>query len=175
MKKKITAIALALLLAGCANLTPQQAAILTTATNIARIAASAAATYYGGAQAGAMASAGLDALGQVIQGYVGHPIPSEIVTASPGIRGVGPALITIISPDHAISQADADKVALAARIADTLKSVVVVPKPTAKRDNSQEHWYLDGSPKPKPQYAKGDVRRVSDSIWQQFIDYIFGA
>lgn len=115
------------LLFGCTTLTPNQQAIATTATNIARIAASAAATYYGGPAAGELASAGLDALGQVVQSYVGHPIPSDIVTASPGVAGVGPALVSIISPDHKVTQADADKIAQAAKIADAIKVAVVTP------------------------------------------------
>lgn len=127
MKKKYLAYISLALLCSCANLTPNQQAIATTATNIARIAVSAAATFYGGPAAGALASAGLDALGTVIQSYVGHPIPADIVTAAPGVNGVGPALVTIVAPDHKVTQADADKVTQAAAIAATLKNVVVVP------------------------------------------------
>ncbi len=125
--KRIALIS-AVVLFGCAPMTPNQVAIATTATNVARIAASAAATYYGGPAAGALASQGLDALGAVVQSYVGQTIPPAIVQAAPGISGVGPALVTIVSPDHKVTQADADKVARAAAIAATLKSAVVVPQ-----------------------------------------------
>lgn len=113
---------------GCAGtLTPQQAAIATTATNLARIAVSAAATYYGGPQAGALASAGLDGLASVLQAYMGQAIPSSIVQASPGVNGVGAALVSIIAPNHKVTQSDVDKVAQAAAIAAALKTAVVVP------------------------------------------------
>ncbi len=112
---------------GCANMTPQQTAIAATATNLATIAVQAAATYYGGPAAGALASAGLSGLGSVIQAYVGHPIPPGIVQASPGINGVGAALVPLIAPNHVVTQADANKVQQAAAIAAQLKSVVVVP------------------------------------------------
>lgn len=127
-KKNIITIVAFLLLVGCANMTPGQQAIATTATNLARIAVSAAATFYGGALGGQMASAGLDALGKVIQGYVGYTIPADIVTASPGINGVGPALVTLVAPNHKVTQADADKVTQAAAIAETLKVAIVTPK-----------------------------------------------
>ncbi len=126
--KKLIPIVALLLMAGCANMTPNQQAIATTATNLARIAVSAAATFYGGPLGGQLASSGLDALGKVIQSYVGYTIPPEIVTASPGVAGVGPALVTLVSPNHKVTQADADKVAQAAAIADQLKVAVVAPK-----------------------------------------------
>lgn len=118
----------ALLCTSCATMTPNQVAIATTATNIARIAASAAATLYGGPAAGALASKGLDALGAVIQSYVGYKIPADIIAASPGVAGVGPALVSIVAPDHKVTQADADKVAQAAKIADAIKVAIVTPQ-----------------------------------------------
>lgn len=127
MKNKIVSLVGALLLCSCANLTPNQAAIATTATNLARIAVQAAAQYYGGPVAGELASAGLDGLAAVVPGYVGHPIPSGVIQASPGVKGVGTALVAEIAPNHKVTQADADKVAQAARIAALLKAAVVVP------------------------------------------------
>lgn len=117
----------ALLFASCATLTPNQAAIATTATNLARIAVQAAATYYGGPAAGELASAGLNGLASVVQSYVGNKIPTGVVQASPGVNGVGTALVSVIAPDHKVTQADADKVAMAARIAALVKPAVVVP------------------------------------------------
>lgn len=108
-------------------MTPQQQAIAATATNLATIAVQAAATYYGGPAAGQLASSGLSALGSVIQSYVGNKIPANIVQASPGITGVGAALVTLVAPNHVVTQADADKVQLAASIAAQLKTAIVVP------------------------------------------------
>lgn len=123
----ILPIVIALLCMSCATLTPNQQAIATTATNLARIAVQAAATYYGGPAAGELAAAGLNGLASVVQSYVGHPIPPEVIQASPGVSGVGAALITEIAPNHKVSQADADKVAQAARIAALIKPAIVVP------------------------------------------------
>lgn len=127
--KKLLLIPL-IMLASCAGtLTPQQQAIATTATNLARVAASAAATYYGGPQAGELAAAGLDSLGAVLQAYVGNKIPADIVTGAPGVNGVGQAVVSLVAPNHVVSQADADKAFQAAQIASQLAKVVVVPSP----------------------------------------------
>lgn len=127
MKNKIVFISSLALLCSCANLTPNQVAIATTATNLARIAVQAAAQYYGGPAAGELASDGLNGLASVVQSYVGNKIPPGIVQASPGVNGVGTALVTVIAPDHKVTQADADKVAMAARIAALVKPAIVVP------------------------------------------------
>lgn len=126
--KTLKLILVAVLCTSCASMTlEQRTAIETTAMNLARVAVSAAATVYGGPAAGALAAAGLDGLATVIQGYVGNKIPPAVVTASPGVAAVGPALATLIAPNHVVTQADADKVAQAAAIAAQLKTVVVVP------------------------------------------------
>ena len=118
----------ALLCTSCATWTPQEAAIATTATNIATVAATAAATFYGGPMGGQLASAGLSALAQVMNGYIGSKLPKEMITASPGVSGVGQSLVGIIAPDHVITAADQAKVQQAAAIAAQLKNVVVIPK-----------------------------------------------
>ncbi len=117
----------ALILTSCATWTPQQAAITTTSINIARIAAQAAATYYGGPAGGQMAAAGLDALAVVVNGYIGSKIPPTVVASSPGVTGVGEALVTIISPTQDITPADAAKVAQAAKLAQAMKPAIIVP------------------------------------------------
>ena len=109
-------------LVGCANMTLEQKhAIATSAITFAQIAVSAAATFYGGPAAGQLARSGLDGLAAVVQDYVGSTIPPAVVAASPGIKGVGPAVAPLISPDHIITEADAIKVEQAAAIAPTLK------------------------------------------------------
>lgn len=117
-----------LFLFGCATpLSSTQQAILTTSGNLARIAVDVAATYYGGPAAGQLAQAGLDALGSVLQSYVGGTIPPEVVKASPGIKGVGAELVKVVSPNHVVSQADVKKVNEAAAIAVLIAPAVATP------------------------------------------------
>ena len=133
--KHITSIAAMVALAfsqmgGCATTggsPAQQAAIATTAANLVRVAAGAAASAYGGPVAGSLVSAGLDGLGAVLQAYVGNKIPANIATAAPGVAGVGPAIVSLINPNQKVSQADVAKVQQAAQIAQNLAKVVVVP------------------------------------------------
>ncbi len=127
MKKILTSI-ICLFFVACAAMTPQQQAIATTATNLARIAVEAAATFYGGPGAGIAAAKGLDAVAAVIQGYVGNTIPPAVIKASPGVEGVGRAIVPLIAPDHVVSQADVDKVARAAEIAKTISPAIVTPQ-----------------------------------------------
>lgn len=132
MKKLII---LTLCLVGCANMTPQQKALLSSAETIASVAATAAATVFGGPAAGALASAGLSALGSVLQSYVGLDIPADVIHNSPGITGVGAAVAQII-PKQNVSQKTVDTVNQAATIAAGLKAVnvlpLVAPSPTTK-------------------------------------------
>lgn len=124
--KHLTLVTIALVFVGCANLTPQQRALLGSAETIASVAATAAATVYGGPAAGQLASAGLSALGQVLQGYTGMEVPKAVVENSPGIAGVGAAVAAIIPPQP-VSQKTVDTVNRAAAIAATLKSANILP------------------------------------------------
>ncbi len=111
-------IAAVILISGCAYLqTPQGKAVLATSETIANIALSAAATTYGGPAAGQLASAGLDALGTVLQGYIDKPIPPAVVKASPGIAQVGKAVQPLIPSDKPITQGDVNTIFQAASIA----------------------------------------------------------
>jgi hypothetical protein len=113
--------ALAYLQPACSTLTAsQRGALLVGAESLANIAGTAAATYYGGPAAGQLASAGLSALGSVLQGYVGNTIPTSVVQASPGIANVGPAIAAVIAPNHKVSQSDVTTVNQAAKIASLL-------------------------------------------------------
>ncbi len=129
MKTRITSILTALIVMGCTNMTPQQKAIATNAETLASIAATAAATFYGGPVAGQLASAGLSALGQVLQGYVGTTVPKAVVENSPGIAGVGAAVAAQIPSKTPISQSTVNTVNRAAAIAAALKSADLVPIP----------------------------------------------
>jgi hypothetical protein len=121
----------AILLAGCSTLTaPTKAALLTSAENLAATSVKAVAQHYGGAVAGDLASAGLSALGSVLQGYVGAPVPPEIVKASPGVAGLGQKLVALVSSKWPVTQKVVDDVHRAAAIAAGLTS----PQPTLSND-----------------------------------------
>jgi hypothetical protein len=105
----------------CSTLTSsQRGALLVGAGTLANIAGTAAATYYGGPAAGQLASAGLSALGSVLQGYVGSTIPTSVVQATPGVANVGMAVAGVIAPDHTVSQSDVTIVNKAAALAAAL-------------------------------------------------------
>ena len=105
--------------------TAQESALLVGAETLANIAGTAAATYYGGAAAGQLASAGLSALGTVLQGYVGTTVPESIVQASPGVANVGEAVGAVIAPNKPVSQKDVNIINAAAQIAETLPAAAV--------------------------------------------------
>jgi hypothetical protein len=103
---------------GCAYVqTPQGSALLTTGEGIANAAISAAATAYGGPLAGQLASAGLNALGTVMQGYINKTVPKTIVKESPGVAKVGAAVAPLISGSKPVTQTDVNAVFQAAGIA----------------------------------------------------------
>lgn len=96
---------------------PNGRAVTATAGTIAQIALEAAAQDFGGPTAGKLASAGLDALGAVMQGYIDRPVPVAVVTASPGIQPIGKAVAPLVAPGKPITQADVNIVYKAAAIA----------------------------------------------------------
>jgi hypothetical protein len=113
--------AISLFQPACGTLsTSQRGALLVDAGTLANIAGTAAATYYGGPAAGQLASAGLSALGSVLQGYVGTAVPASIVEATPGVANVGSAIVPMIAPNHTVTQSDVNTVNKAAQIASTL-------------------------------------------------------
>ncbi|HEX4083343.1 MAG TPA: hypothetical protein VHY22_00425 [Chthoniobacteraceae bacterium] len=110
----------------CSSLsTTQKSALLVGAESLANIAGTAAATYYGGAAAGQLASAGLSALGAVLQGYVGNTVPNSVVQATPGVANVGEAVAAVISPSQPVTQADVNIANQAAAIAAELPASIV--------------------------------------------------
>jgi hypothetical protein len=113
--------AIALFQPACSTLSSgQKGALMVGAETLANIAGTAAATYYGGPAAGQLASAGLSALGTVLQGYVGTTVPTSVVVATPGVANVGEAVAGVIAPNHTVTQADVTIVNKAAAIAATL-------------------------------------------------------
>ncbi len=91
--------------------------MLATSETIANVALSAAATTYGGPAAGQLASAGLDALGTVLQGYIDKPVPPAVVKAAPGIQPVAKAVSPLVASGVPVTQADVNTVFKAASIA----------------------------------------------------------
>jgi hypothetical protein len=123
MKTIITLLVIpALFMSGCAAAktflgSPGGQALLSNAETVAQVALEAAATNFGGPTAGKLASAGLDALASVLQGYIGKLVPPAIVKASPGIQPVGTAIAPLISSTAPVTQADVNNVYQAAAIA----------------------------------------------------------
>jgi len=124
---------LAILAAGCWAITPmgptgcadtkqylqstQGKAVLVTSETIAQVALEAAAQNFGGPTAGKLASAGLDALGAVLQGYIDKPVPAAVVQASPGVKGVGKAVLPFVTSQQPVSQSDVNTIYQAALLA----------------------------------------------------------
>ncbi len=120
--KRIALTIASILLFGCVGAqqylqSTQGKAVLATSETIAQVALEAAATNFGGPTAGRLASAGLDALGSVLQGYIDKPIPLSVVKASPGIQGVGKAVAPLLAPGNPVTQTDVNTIYQAAAIA----------------------------------------------------------
>lgn len=103
-----------LLLTSCASWTPTQRSAFVGDVSII---ASSAASIYGSP----LAAAGLNALGTVLQAYVGQPIPTKIVQASPGIDTLGTDMTNFISHAAPVNQADANAIFAAAKQAAAVK------------------------------------------------------
>lgn len=78
-------------------------------TNVAR--------YYGGDDAGALASAGLSATADVLQGYVDKKPPLEIAANSPGVKGVSQIVVDYLKTKGWVTQETVDSLHSAAQIA----------------------------------------------------------
>lgn len=119
----------------CTTLTAsQRGALLVDAGTLANIAGAAAATEYGGPAAGQLASAGLSALGSVLQGYVGNTVPASVVQATPGVANIGQLATGVIAPSHTVTQTDVNTIDEAARLASSLN--IPAPVSAAAPDTS---------------------------------------
>jgi hypothetical protein len=123
---KTLRILCALLLFGC-TFTPQQQELILNAVTIANVAATAAATTFGGPAAGQLASAGLSALSVVLQGYIGKNVPKVVVASSPGVGIVGPKVAELIPDNKPVTQDMVNAVNRAAVIAKDLKPADIKP------------------------------------------------
>lgn len=83
----------------------------------------ALASFAAGAYGGPGASAGLNALGTILQGYVGSIIPSNVVAATPGVGSMGPDMAGLISNTKPVSQGDVNAIFAAAQLVVKQSSV----------------------------------------------------
>jgi len=98
-------------------LSPQSRAALSAGEDFLLQAAYGAAVYYLGGQfpsTNQLASAGLYGIADVVQAYVGQPIPQAIVAASAGNPLVGGAIAREVNPSVPVTQADANTLYIAA-------------------------------------------------------------
>ncbi len=116
MKKLLSLLCLlpvAFLCPGCASIpVPDSIAEI-----IAKQAVVAVAQHYGGDKAGELASAGLSAAAQVMQGYVNKEPPLQVAAASPGVSGVGQVVVNYLVDRGYVSQGVVNQLHYAAQIA----------------------------------------------------------
>ncbi len=116
MKKLISILCIlpvALLCPGCATV-PASGSV---AEFVAKQAVVAVAQHYGGDKAGELASAGLSAAADVMQGYVNQKPPLQVAAASPGVTGVGQVVVNYLVDRGYVSQSVVNQLHDAAQIA----------------------------------------------------------
>lgn len=103
-----------LLLCGCATTTWQSQLAPDTLANNAIVAV---AEHVGGTKAANLASAGLSAAGEVLQGYIDKKPPVDIITESPGVEGVGHVVLDWLKDKKVVTQKTVDNIHKAAAFA----------------------------------------------------------
>jgi hypothetical protein len=86
-------------------------------SKIAHDTVTAVARHYGGANAGELASAGLYATADVLQGYVDKKPPLEVAANSPGVAGVSQIVVSYLKRKGFVTQKTIDNLHAAAEIA----------------------------------------------------------
>ncbi|MEY2500573.1 MAG: hypothetical protein QOI07_907 [Verrucomicrobiota bacterium] len=84
---------------------------------IARSAVTEVAKHYGGEKAGELASAGLYAAADVMQGYVDKKPPLQVAANSPGVTGVSQIVVDYLKTKGWVTQQTVDNLHNAAQIA----------------------------------------------------------
>lgn len=83
----------------------------------------AVSQHYGGQKAADLASAGLYATADVLQGYIDKKPPLDVITSSPGVEGVGHVVLDWLKEKGVVTQATVDNLheaaAFAARVTYT--------------------------------------------------------
>jgi hypothetical protein len=87
------------------------------ASELANKAITAVVENEGGPKAGAIASAGLYAAADVLQGYVDKKPPLEVMEKSPGVAGVGQLIVSYLKDKGYVTQDTVNKIHGAAAIA----------------------------------------------------------
>lgn len=77
----------------------------------------ATADHYGGAKAANLASAGLYATADVLQGYIDKKPPIDIITQSAGVEGVGHTVLDYLKDKKYVTQKTVDNIHKAALFA----------------------------------------------------------
>lgn len=115
----LLALALALFilsfLTGCANAPTWQKTL--APESLAGETITAVAQHYGGQKAANLASAGLYATADVLQGYVDKKPPIDVITQSPGVEGVGHVVVDWLKAKGVVTQATVDNLHKAASFA----------------------------------------------------------
>jgi hypothetical protein len=78
----------------------------------------AVARHYGGTQAGELASAGLYATADVLQGYVDKKPPLQVAANSAGVQGVSQVVVNYLKEKGWVTQNVVDNLHAAAQVAE---------------------------------------------------------
>ncbi len=111
--KRIILITSCLLFAGCASFPATDSIPMF----LAKQAVVAVAQHYGGDKAGELASAGLSAAAEVMQGYVNKEAPLKVAAASPGVTGVGQVVVNYLVDRGYVTQSTVNNLHDAAQLA----------------------------------------------------------
>jgi hypothetical protein len=112
----LTAIFVMVCCAGCAS-TPTTWQAQLAPDSLANKAVVNVANHYGGQKAAELASAGLYAAADVLQGYVDKKPPIDVITQSPGVEGVGHLIVGYLKDKGVITQKTVDNLHKAAAFA----------------------------------------------------------
>lgn len=121
-----------LLCASCATTTWQSQL---SPNSLAGETISAVAQHYGGQKAADLASAGLSATAEVLQGYVDKKPPVDIITQSPGVEGVGHVMLDYLKTNGVVSQSTVDNIHKAAAFA--ARVTYTAPRPDVGSQKSE--------------------------------------
>lgn len=87
-------------------------------SDLANRVVTAVARHYGGAEAGELASAGLSATAEVLQGYVNKKPPLQVAANSPGVKGVSQIVVEYLREKGWVTQNTINNLHSAAQIAE---------------------------------------------------------
>jgi hypothetical protein len=118
MKQTLSILTAALVAVGSFCLGGCGSAQSLASSKLAQDTVASVARYYGGADAGALAAAGLSATADVMQGYVDKKPPLQVAANSPGVQGVSQIAVEYLKKQGWVTQATVDNIHSAAQIAE---------------------------------------------------------